>query len=301
MSTLVSNNQVTLNKVLRLKAPAKINLFLHVIGKREDGYHDLITYMQKLSLYDELQISLVSEHSELRFTCDDKSLPTDESNLVVKAIRAFQEASCRIGELGLNVSLEKNIPVAAGLGGGSSDAGTTLLGLNELCGNEFSEQELIKIATPLGADVPFFATRMSAAYAEGIGEQLYPIESSLKYRFVLVNPGFAVSTKEIFGNLLLTTKSQQSILTRPLREDSFNFTLDYLHNDLEKVTCKVYPQLNVLKEKLKSLGALDAMMSGSGPTVFGVFGQGETEKEFNHIQQVLTAEYGEKIFVVKTI
>ncbi len=301
MTTFDLKDIITLNKVLRLKAPAKINLFLHVIGKRDDGYHDLMTYMQKLSLYDELQISLVDEHTDLIFTCDDKNLPIGESNLVVKAVRAFQRASERIKQLGVTINLNKNIPIAAGLGGGSSDAGTTLLGLNELCGNEFSEQELINMATPLGADVPFFATRMSATYAEGIGEKLYPAESALKYMFVLVNPGFAVSTKKIFQNLLLTTKSQQSILTRPLREDSFKFTLDYLHNDLEKVTCKVYPQLDKLKEKLKSLGALDAMMSGSGPTVFGVFGQGETEKDFNHIYQVLSAEYGKKIFVVKAI
>lgn len=301
MSTTVSGNNVTIDKVLRIKAPAKVNLFLHVVGKREDGYHDLKTYMQKLSLYDEIEICLVEEHSGLLFACDDNNVPSGGNNLVVRAARAFKEASCRIGKLGLEISLKKNIPIAAGLGGGSSDAGATLLGLNELCGNEFSEQELIGLATPLGADVPFFATRMSAAYAEGVGEKLYPAESALKYVFVLVNPGFAVSTKEIFQNLLLTTKSQQSILTRPLREERCNFTLDYLHNDLEKVTCKVYPQLDELKRKLKSLGALAVMMSGSGPTVFGVFRQSESEEELSHIHRILSVEYGEKVFVVKAI
>ncbi len=257
--------------------------------------------MQKLSLCDELLLTVTNKHSRVDFSCDDSQLPTDETNLVVQAVRAFQKASKRLGKLGVELSLKKRIPVAAGLGGGSSDAGAVLRGLNKVCGDEFDEKELVDIALPLGADVPFFVVAMAAAYAEGIGEKLYPAEAVKEYVFLLVNPGFAVSTREIFQNLSLTSTRQQSILTRPLREDRQEFTLDQLHNDLEKVTCSMYPQLNKLKKKLVSLGALDALMSGSGPTVFGVFGQGKTEEELYHICRQLGDEYGEKIFVVRAM
>ena len=286
--------------VLHLRAPAKVNLSLHIVGKRDDGYHDLVTRMQKLSLYDDIKLT-VTEAPGICFSCNDSTLPDDGTNLVVRAAETFKKASSRVKNVGIHLSLHKNIPIAAGLGGGSSDAGTVLRGLNELCGDEFSEQELVEMATPLGADVPFFASNINSAQAEGIGEILYPVESALEFVFILVNPGFFVSTKEIFTKFSLTTINKKSMLRRPLSERKQQLLIQDMHNDLEKVTCTVYPQLHELKERLISLGAIFAMMSGSGPTCFGLFEAGISVKRCNCIRETLSSEYGSKIFIAKAI
>lgn len=286
------------SSVVFLRAPAKVNLSLHVLGRREDGYHDLVTRMQKIALYDNIEMSLTKEVG-ISCSCSDTSLPVDRRNLAVRAVETYLKHSKRLKNVGVRLVIEKNIPIAAGLGGGSSDAGTVLRGLNELCRDEFTEQQLIEMATPIGADVPFFASKMDSVQAEGIGEILYPVESTSEFVFVVVNPGFAVSTKEIFENLSLTSKSQKSILTRPLRERQMHLPVADMHNDLEEVTCRMYPQLQDLIEKLKSLGAVVAMMSGSGPTVFGLFGGREDQGKYSYIRDELSHEYGRKIFVVK--
>lgn len=286
--------------VILLHAPAKVNLSLHVLGRREDGYHDLVTRMQKISLYDNIELSVTRE-SGISCYCNDTTIPVDSRNLAVRAAETYLKYSQRLKNFGVRIVIEKNIPVAAGLGGGSSDAGTVLRGLNDFCQQEFTEQQLIKMSIPLGADVPFFVSTMSSVQAEGIGEILYPVESWSEFVFVVVNPGFAVSTKEIFENLSLTTKSQKSILTRPLRERQMHLPVSDMHNDLERVTCTMYPQLQGLIERLKSLGAIVAMMSGSGPTVFGLFEDREDQGRYNCIRETLSFEYGNKIFIAKAI
>ena len=289
-----------IGEVLHLRAPAKVNLSLHILGRRDDGYHNLVTRMQKISLYDDIDLTLTGE-TGIHFSCNDSSLPNDGTNLVVRAAETYKKASNRLQGIGINLSLHKNIPIAAGLGGGSSDAGTVLLGLNELCGDEFSEEELLEMATPLGADVPFFASNKNSVQAEGIGEILYPVESASEFVFILVNPGFSVSTKEIFTKFSLTTRKKRSMLTRPTSERKQQLLIKDMHNDLEKVTCLVYPQLHELKERLISLGAVYAMMSGSGPTCFGLFEDGISVKRCNCIREILSSEYGSKIFVAKAI
>lgn len=256
--------------------------------------------MQKISLYDFLTIKIVEEEG-VSLTCDDPSLPTDRSNLVVKAALAFMAKSRVLLGCGLQIALQKNIPVAAGLGGGSSDAGTMLLGLNRLCGDEFNEQELIQMATPLGADVPFFACMSGAAIAEGIGEILEAVPSNPDYGYVLVNPGFDISTKEIFENFSLTSVDDQDILLRPVREDFLSFNIGMLHNDLEPVTCAMRPIISGIKKDLQEAGASGTLMAGSGPTVFGVFEDGLTVEKFNHIYEALSPIYGDKIFIAKAI
>ena len=279
-------------KHLQIEAPAKLNLFLHVLGKREDGYHELYTWMQKISLCDSLELEL-RRSGAVEFSCDTKEL-TDDSNLAVRAAKLFLQQSVRLKGCGLKLHLEKRIPVAAGLGGGSSDAGTVLQVLNECAEGEFSEKEMIAMAKTLGADVPFFAIPAPAVLAEGIGEIMQPVESLMNYYFLLVNPGFFVSTAEIFRNLVLTRKKKNSKLPRLQQR---NFTLDDMHNDLEEITCKLYPQVEKVKQSLQDVGAERVLMSGSGPTVFGVFEKKVFDNlDKQHILEQLSREYGEKVF-----
>ncbi len=196
-------------KKVYVKAPAKVNLFLHVVGKREDGYHDLVTRMQKLDLYDYVTVE-VNDSGVVTLTCTDSSLSLDEGNLAVRAGESYLGRSRVLNGAGLGIHLEKNIPVAAGLGGGSSDAGAVLRGLNYLSNGEFSEKELTGMAKPLGADVPFFAVEHNAVLAEGVGEIMYPVDSLTDFWMILINPGFLVSTAEIFRKLSLTTQLKTS-------------------------------------------------------------------------------------------
>lgn len=285
-----------IGSVRALLAPAKVNLSLYVVGKRDDGYHDLVTHMQKLDLYDEITLK-ITEETGIRLFCEDENVPCDSTNLAFKAAQAYAHKSTRVGEQGIDVLLVKKIPVAAGLGGGSSDAGTVLLGLNEIFDNEFTEAELIEMATPLGADVPFFATQMAAVCATGIGERMTPVPTAVGLDFVLVNPGFPVSTKDVFERFSEAHKT--ACLKIPA---SFNtLDLNQLCNDLEGVTLEMHPEIGRIKKSLQEYGASVTLMAGSGPTVFGAFERGEVAHNFDHICESLACEYGKKIFVAKAI
>lgn len=283
-------------EVRTLLAPAKVNLSLSVKSKRNDGYHELVTHMQKLDLYDEITLK-ITKKTGIHFSCEDKSVPCDSTNLAFKAAQAYFGKSRRIGTSGVDIFLTKKIPVAAGLGGGSSDAGTVLLGLNDMFENEFSEAELIEMAIPLGADVPFFASKMTAVRATGIGERMTAVPPVLDVDFVLVNPGFPVSTKDVFERFDETYKAENSQKIELF--DTSNLHL--LCNDLERVTSEMHPEIGRIKKSLQEYGASVTLMAGSGPTVFGVFERGEVAHRFNHICESLARTYGKKIFVVKAI
>ncbi len=283
---------------MRLYAPAKINFFLHVLGKRADGYHDLETWMQKLDLYDVIDLELFSGEG-IDFSCVDAAVPCDDSNLVVKAARAFLSKSKRSYGFGLRIRLEKQIPVAAGLGGGSSDAGTILRGLNAFFGVEFSPGELIDMARPLGADVPFFAVEHNAVLATGIGDIMYPVDSVSDCLFLLVNPDVFVSTSWVFENLSLTRTSKTSKLSCFQKCKEGSLSLQDLHNDLEQVTSARYPQIEDIKKSLRKAGASNVLMSGSGPTVFGVFPDNGRllDTDIQRIVDMLRQEYGGKVYL----
>ncbi len=267
-----------------IAAPAKINLSLRIIGKRPDGYHQLESLMLKLKLADRLLLKN-REDDRLLFTCGGELgelLPADENNLVVRAARAFFAHTGR--PAGVELRLEKKVPVAAGLGGGSSDAAAALLGLNKLLETGLSRAELAALARPLGADVPFFVQPAAAAWAEGIGEILTEAATPKLGWILLVNPGFAVSTQWVYQNFRLTTGHDPFILGRPMhpansagsREKKW---LGQLVNDLESVTLARYPELGRIKEELAASGADGALMSGSGPTVFGLFADRATAEQ----------------------
>ncbi|CAK8712432.1 MAG: 4-(cytidine 5'-diphospho)-2-C-methyl-D-erythritol kinase [Candidatus Electrothrix sp. AX5] len=269
---------------ITLRAPAKINLSLKILGKREDGYHELETLMQKIALYDELELSLTGELG-VRIHCQNTELPTDESNVAVQAAQLFLNETGNSSQ-GVHIALKKNIPIAAGLGGGSSDAAAVLNGLDQLLQTACSPEQRAEIGGRLGSDVPLFVYDFPAAFATGRGERLVPASPLSDYKILLVNPGILVSTKwayETFSSaaekIALTANQKAFILPCsknsrqkfPLEGDQKLRIPDDLKNDLEQVTAERYPVIQELKDYLLSNGAAGAMMSGSGSTVFGLF------------------------------
>jgi 4-diphosphocytidyl-2-C-methyl-D-erythritol kinase len=265
----------------RVLAPAKINLCLHVLAKRVDGYHELAMLMQRIALFDVLDVELVAG-CEVSVTCPGLELINCEQNIVEKAARLLLD---HVGlSQGVAVSLKKNIPVAAGLGGGSSDAAAVLEALNELLGLELPRAELMALGLRLGADVPFFLYGQTA-WATGVGERLQPWSGLPPVTLVLVNPGVAVSTAWVFQNLGLTRP--RSTARIPGFPEGASDLVHLLHNDLEVVTCQHYPVITTIKERLVASGADGALMSGSGPTVFGLFDEPSRAEQ---AAQTLSAE-----------
>ena len=262
---------------LALKAPAKINLYLKVTGRRADGYHTLDTLMQKISLCDELELRLCERGIHL--ACPGSTLLENRDNLVYRAADLFLRT---VGQpTGVEITLTKNIPVAAGLGGGSSDAAAALRGLNVLLGEECSGAELAAVGLRLGADVPFFLAEAPSAIAQGIGEILTPAPPLAGHDILLVNPGFPVSTQWVYQTFALTKKQNASNL-KNLQRDIERVEASRgraeaaalpmgVRNDLETVTLSRYPEVGQLKDAMVANGAVAALMSGSGPTVFGLF------------------------------
>jgi len=265
------------DRELEITAPAKINLYLAVEEKRADGYHNISSVMQKIDLADYLHLRIGGQGITL--FCPSSGLPEDSSNLAWRAAKIFFE-STGIPE-GVTITLRKEIPVAAGLGGGSSDAAAVLVGLDRLYGTELGRETLQTLAARLGADVPFFVADSPTALATGTGTELQPFAGPTGYWIVLINPGFAVSTRWVYENLALTTGNKFYTLPGSLRSVDTSIALlnslfsstgprFTLFNDLEAVTVANYPELQRIKESLDRGGATASLMSGSGPTVFGI-------------------------------
>ena len=262
------------------QSPAKVNLFLRVLRKRTDGYHDILSLMQKISLCDEMRFALRGEGISVR--CPGSSLPEDRDNIVY---RAAEEILAHVsGHTAVDITIHKKIPVAAGLGGGSSNAATTLVTLNEMMGTPCSTQELMSMGARLGADVPFFVFG-GTALASGRGDRLKPVEGIPRLWFVLVNPGFEVSTRDIYERLRLGL-TKEPIKYRMPRFVTMSHIAQGLYNDLEKVSLRLYPILSEIKELLMAHGAVGSLMSGSGPTVFGIFrNENDAKKAERRLQE----------------
>ena len=252
-------------ETIALKAPAKVNYRLDVLGKRPDGYHDLRMIMQRIDLCDEITVSLV-DRPGITVICGSDCAPDGEENIAWRAARAILTQSGI--ESGIDIRITKQIPVAAGLGGGSSDAATVLLGLNELLGAGFTVDELMDIGVTLGADVPFFVFGKTAL-AEGIGEKLTAVEAVPELWLAVINPNVPVSTAWVYKNLELTNPKEQ--IKIPLFYGNVSEVAAILHNDLEAVTIGRFPLIARIKQQLLAQGAVGALMSGSGSTVFGIF------------------------------
>jgi 4-diphosphocytidyl-2-C-methyl-D-erythritol kinase len=284
-------NQAT----IEVLAPAKINLLLKITGQRVDGYHELVSVLVPVALYDKLKISKLE--SGLRVYWSGRELSKDQNNLVNRAAISFFEKTGI--KKGAKIKAIKKIPVSSGLGGGSSDAAATLKGLNQLWGNPLTDGELERLAFALGADVPFFLLQRPAI-ARGIGEILQPIKDFPSFWYVIVSPNLMVSTAWAYKmtELKLTNKENQNKI-KSFEKAIFISIPDLLFNDLERVTLSKYPFLCSIKASLIKLGALGALMTGSGPSIFGLFDSG---KKAHEAGRVLVHQWRKgNVFIVKGI
>lgn len=275
-----------------IKAPAKINARLKVTGKRPDGYHELVSIMVPVEIFDIIDLKVFSE-AGIRISCRGRDLPADESNLAFRAARDFMSyAGIRDG---VSISLTKNIPVAAGLGGGSSDGAAVLLALNRMYSCPLTEPELHKLALSLGADVPFFLME-APCLATGVGEILEPIREWPEAWYIIVTPPIHVSTAWVYRNLKLKlTTGEYDYIVKILKNGTFTIS-GLLENDLETVTTASFPLINTLKKLLVDAGAEGAIMSGSGPSVFGVFASREKAES---AKDILVSHNPGDIFLAK--
>lgn len=275
-------------KQLCTQACAKINLYLDVVGKRPDGYHNIESVMQSVSLRDEVEIA-IDTGKPWRITCDRSEVPTGKNNLCWKAAEAFFAA---YGEKpdGLEIRIEKRIPMGAGLAGGSADAAAVLHGFNRLYGNPFSVEELCRIGSGIGSDVPFCVLG-GTAFTQQRGEDMMPIYPSLRAYYVICKPNASLSTKEMYD--LLDRKEYLpklgcGNLLEPLRHGTDLDAADHLYNAFEQAAVSEIPEIAEITRRLKENGARNAQMSGSGPAVFGVF---DDEKIAESAYDLLRTDY----------
>ena len=278
---------------ITVTAPAKVNFRLDVLKKRADGYHELRMIMQRIDLCDQIDITL-SPGSGIKLSCEGSPyIPSDSSNIVWRAADAILKE--KNSSFALDIHLRKQIPVAAGLGGGSSDAAAVLAGLNSLIGLNLTIDRLREIALSLGADVPFFITG-EAAFAEGVGEILTPLTAIPKLWLLLINPGIHIPTPWAYKNLGLTTEKVAAKL--PFLYGSAADVCAILSNDLEPVAIKRYPLIAEVKQELIRRGAMGSLMSGSGSSVFGIF---ESKESAEYAFETFPAKTGWFMKVVSTI
>lgn len=254
---------------IKVLSPAKINLFLDVLSKREDGYHEIETVLQVIDIYDE--VTLRDRKEGIKIICPKEGVPRGKGNLAYQAAEVILKATHL--DRGVEIEIKKEIPVAAGLGGGSSNAAAVLIGLKELWNlRSLNKERLQSLAKGLGMDVPFFIEG-GRALGKGRGEELTPLREWKPFWLTIVVPDFKVSTAWVYQslNLGLTRKRKQiRIITNDLKTWSGRDWGSILYNRLEEVTEKKYPRVRRIKERLRALGGV-ALMSGSGPAVFGIF------------------------------
>lgn len=263
---------------ISLKALAKINLGLDVVRRREDGYHEVRMIMQTIHLFDRVNIEKTSEPG-IRIKTNLSYLPVNENNLIYKAGRLLMD-EFDITE-GVSVDLDKRIPVAAGMAGGSTDAAAMLYGMNKMFGLGLSMQELKDRGVKIGADVPYCLMR-GTALAEGIGEKLKSLPPMIKCPVLIAKPQISVSTKFVYENLKLDGKAEHPDIDRLIKDikaKDLQGVCDHMGNILETVTIPNYPIIAEIKKNMLENGAAGAMMSGSGPTVFGLFDDAEKAKQ----------------------
>ena len=266
-----------------LYAPAKLNLYLRVLGKRKDGYHNIETVFEKIALFDKIIINPANTN-RIKIFCDHPGVPVDKKSLLYRTIDVLRKKAGI--KKGAEVKVFKKIPIAAGLGGGSSDAAALLKGLNRLWKASLSMGELLEISKPLGADIPFFVTRHSCAAARGIGDEISPFDLGERFWHLVITPPVKLLSRDVY---------------RENKEQSGYSGL--LQNDLEKTVLKKAPIVIKLKKALKNIG-IDSLVSGSGPSVFSIF---EKRKEAFGAREALTRRFpvindkGWQTFVVPTL
>ena len=258
------------NNDISLKALAKINLGLDVVRRREDGYHEVRMIMQTIHLYDRLDIKRTKEPG-IQIQTNLSFLPVNENNLIYKAAKLLMDEFSITD--GVSVKLDKRIPVAAGMAGGSTDAAAMLIGVNRLFSLGLTKRQLMERGVQIGADVPYCIMR-GTALAEGIGEALSPLPPMVKCPVLIAKPSISVSTKFVYQNLKLDDTTIHPDIDRlidDIKAKNLHDIAAHMGNVLETVTIPAYPVIADIKDHMMEHGAVNAMMSGSGPTVFGIF------------------------------
>ena len=279
-----------------LRAMAKVNLGLDVVRRMENGYQQVKMIMQTVNLYDELTFE--ERESGIRIRTDREDLPADETNLIYKAAKALQEEHFYPG---VSITLKKRIPMAAGMAGGSSDAAATFVGINRLFGLNLSKEELCRIGVKVGADVPY-CIMGGTMLSEGIGEILTPLPDAPACWLVVAKPDISVSTKYVYENLhanSLTYHPDIDGVRTAIENGNLHEMCTHLENVLETVTEKQYPVISDIKRLLVEKGALTALMSGSGPTVFGIFEDRNTAERAR--QAVEEAAFAPQLYLTEFV
>lgn len=293
------NNQ---NNSLSLKAYAKVNLALDVLRRRPDGYHYVKMIMQNLDIYDELEFEVIARDTEdvrIDLTVNKEGIPTDDRNLVYKAIAILFEAFNIKSHIAVN--LIKNIPAEAGMAGGSTDCAAALKAVNTLYNLGLTTDDLMKYGVKLGADVPYCILGRTAI-SEGIGEVLTPIKGLPPVHVLVAKPPVNVSTKEIYTNLKANElKHHPDVdgMVEALESQNLSAIAERMENVLETVTVNMHPEIEELKALMKDQGALNAIMSGSGPTVFGLFE--DKDKVWETAMMISDKELAPEVFITRPV
>ena len=265
---------------IELFSHAKVNLRLDILGKRPDGYHDIRTVFQKITLGDELSIAVAK--SGIKVECNHPQVPDNEGNLVFTAARALLD-NYKVTD-GLRITIKKRVPVAAGLGGGSSNAAATLMGINQLFELGLTDEELMEMGKAIGADVPFFIFGNSAL-ATGVGDLLEPLTLNPRLWLILITPDTPISTAWAYGNIRRGLTNNLNNITIPQCINHLAEVIALLSNDLEKVVIPHHPVIQTIKDELLDKGAKGSLMSGSGSTVFGIFeSEGKAKEALSQIK-----------------
>ena len=302
-----------ISQSITLASSAKVNLYLHVLGKRPDGFHELLTLFERIDLKDTIEIDRIAG-SFIEIFCADPRVPQDRTNLAVKAAEAFCQAA-GISD-GIRITIDKKIPVSGGLGGGSSNAAVVLQGLQQMYGNPLPEKRLEEIARTLGSDVPFFLHPEPFAVGTGRGDQIQRLDFQPNLWHLLVAPGFPISTKEVYrafaasrtsgagpstglGAGLTASGADVTLLQAALKSDDFGRIRSLLFNALEPTVEALYPAIMDVKAAIQTDGGIPCpMVSGSGSTVMALCSsQKEAEKA---AESIVRREPGWQVFVVKT-
>ncbi|MEE1248613.1 MAG: 4-(cytidine 5'-diphospho)-2-C-methyl-D-erythritol kinase [Lachnospiraceae bacterium] len=281
---------------MKLRALAKINLGLDVLGCRDDGYHEVKMIMQTVFLYDRILLRITKKPG-IQVKTNLSYVPSNENNLAYKAAKLLMEEFDI--KSGIWIDIKKYIPVAAGMAGGSTDAAAVLVGMNKLCKLGLTKKELMKFGVKLGADVPYCIMR-GTALAEGIGEELTRLPAMPDCKILIAKPPISVSTKFVYDNLVLdeTTKHpDMDVLIDDLKQKDLAGLSGHMGNLLETVTIEKYPVIQQIKQVMMDFGSLGAMMSGSGPTVFGIFE--EETKAQAALDEIRKRELAKQLYITR--
>ncbi len=285
---------------MKLLAPAKINLYLRIVGKRDDGYHEIETLFERVSIYDSLTVEITPELTVI--TCDAPGVPTDEKSLLMRAIKAFKEKTGYSGHFAVN--LLKTIPIGGGLGGGSSDVATLLLGINEVSGVHLKKDELMDIGRSLGADIPFFLGGTSFAFGTGRGDVIKELKGQAKFWHILVTPPFEIYTKDVYSQIahfaLTKNRGVDTMFTAFLDNNDISGIARNLRNDLQTIVLREFPVLKQTMDELVVSGAEGTLLSGSGSTVFGIFREKDVLSAYRRVCNVFREEEGWRVFTATT-